>query len=175
MTREQRMKKLNLAIAIIVVMIVSGCGSDNKYSGNYGGVSGANAAGTTTGKSVYTNGEESQELTDTLLVDLLGEPAPKSKETDTTEEAPTTITTEIDTFTTRPVGYLADSNVLPVCFNTEETILEYSGTPKFTCEWYCGIYEGDGPIHVRLSFLKEDAIWTLDKEDLSTASSNCHD
>jgi uncharacterized protein YceK len=171
------MKKLNLVLTTVVILVLSGCGSssDDSYSGNYGGVSGANAAGTTTSSSIYTNGEDDQELTDTLLIDLLGNPESAPKDTNTTEEVtPTTSTTNADIFTTKTVGYLADTNTLPTCFNTEETILEYNTTPKFTCEWYCGVYDGDGPIHVRLTFLKVNDIWTLTEEDLSTASSQCH-
>ena len=171
------MKKLNVVLTIVVIMVLSGCGSDDKYSGNYGGVSGANAAGTTKSSSIYTNGEEDQELKDTLLIDLLGNP--KSTDTDTDTDTtknttPTTVTTSSDTFKTKNAGYSAGTNSLPVCFNTEETILEYNAIPKFTCEWYCGIYDGDGPIHVKLTFLKENSIWTLTDEDLSTSSSQCH-
>ncbi len=171
------MKRLSLVLStVVVIMVLSGCGSDNKYSGNYGGVSGANASGTTTSNSIYTNGEEDQELKDTLLIDLLGNPESTPTDSDTTETItpPTSTTDTTDTFKTKNAGYIADTNSLPVCFNTEETILEYSGTPRFTCEWYCGIYDGDGPIHVKLTFLKENSIWTLTDEDLSTASSQCH-
>ena len=170
------MKRLNLVLTTVVIMVLSGCGSNNRYSGNYGGVSGANAAGTTTeNRDVYTNGAEDQALTDTLLVDLLGNPISTAEENGTTQDVISTTTpTSTDMYTTKYVEYTADTNTLPTCFNTEETILEYNATPKFTCEWLCGVYDGDGPIHVKLTFLKENSIWTLTNEDLSTGSSQCH-
>ncbi|SFV68925.1 hypothetical protein MNB_SV-13-713 [hydrothermal vent metagenome] len=79
----------------------------------------------------------------------------------------------IDIFETKSVGYTLKSSSLPVCYNTGDVRLDYEGALKtYTCRWLCGIYEGDGPIEVKLIFTKSGT-WTLTNEELLTASSRC--
>lgn len=95
-----------------------------------------------------------------------------------TEIIKTNITSEPvsdeDVFVTTNVGYTLKSSSLPVCYNTEDVYLDYSNDNKtYTCKWICGIYQGDGPISVVLTF-KKTGTWELDNEELSTTSSRCH-
>ncbi|MDQ7086133.1 MAG: hypothetical protein Q9M36_15020 [Sulfurovum sp.] len=161
------MKKLTVSMASIVVFLLIGCGSGGSNTTALNNVEST--------ESIYSNGEGDEEIKEILLGDLLGQsPVTDSNESDTNTTVTAMTIIDENLFLIRPVGYLLDGSNLPICFNTEETILDYNDARTFTCEWFCGIYEGDGPIRVKLTFLKKTDVWELDDEDLATGSARCH-
>jgi hypothetical protein len=137
-----------------------------------------------------SSSDDSDETLESVSIDTILGIAQESDEENTTAKADSldgtsdvdvaginTTSTLVDTqdiYETKSVGYTLKSSSLPVCYNASEVRLDYSNDSKtYQCEWLCGIYEGDGPIEVTLTFTK-NGTWELTDEELSTGSYRCY-
>jgi len=146
------MDRLKIVLASVAVVALIGCGD------NFGS---------------EDSNSENISVDDILGISTENNDTSTDEETEETKATESTVTSsDSGTFETQSVGYTLNSSSLPVCYNTEDVRLDYADTKTYVCKWVCGIYEGDGPIQVELTFTKAER-WSLTGEALSTASANC--
>jgi len=161
------MNEFRVGVVALAITGLVGCGtsvtSDTQSSTSVQGISVddiLNISSTDTNKTEESNTSTTQGTEGTSTADV----AQINITSDTIDEG--------DAFKTKNVGYTLKSSSLPVCYNAVEVKLDYGQAKTYTCSWLCGIYEGDGPLAVTLTFTKISK-WELTGENVVTASSRC--